>query len=90
MYFLVINDIKKALSGKSPGQVQSINLFVTKASNDLTSIVSSIIQTLLSAPEYHRFSPACTGVAGFNRRSGILVKYQSPCPEETFKSCRQK
>lgn len=40
---------------------------------------SSTIQTVLSATEFHRISPAKAGVADFNRRSGI-----APCPEETF------
>jgi len=47
-------------------------------------VVSSIIQTVLSAPEFHWLSPVLAGVAGYNRRSGILAFGQSPCPEETF------
>jgi hypothetical protein len=45
--------------------------------------LSSTIQTLLSAPEFHQFSPfpiviGIKGVADYHRRSGI-----SPCPEES-------
>jgi hypothetical protein len=45
----------------------------------IAAILSSTIQTVLSAPELHRFSPDISGVADFNRRSGI-----SPCPEESY------
>ena len=46
--------------------------------NMIMLYLSSTIQTLLSAPEFHRFSPEYSGVADFHRRSGI-----SPCPEES-------
>lgn len=34
-------------------------------------LISSTIQTLLSVPELHRFSPALAEVANYHRRSGI-------------------
>ena len=47
---------------------------------------SSIIQTILSVPEFHQLSrePNRTRVADFHRRSGILLlnRLQAPCPEE--------
>jgi hypothetical protein len=48
-------------------------------------LLSSTIQTVLSVPDFHRSSPDISGVADFNRRSGI-----SPCPEESCSKERGK
>jgi len=50
-------------------------------------VISSTIQTILSAPEFHRLSPAVAGVADYHRRSGIPCRYcrpGHPAPKNRF------
>lgn len=52
-------------------------------------LVSSTIQTLLSVPELHRFSPAKAGVANYHRRSGNACFWHThPAPKKLNFICK--